>query len=156
MKRKKRAEERGDWCKKGAQVEVSLEDDGFRGSWYAATVLRTISRKNNKIFLEFHNLVDDADPAKPLRQSVHFILVRPVPPREPTRSFRLSEEVDAFHVDGWWEGVVTEVLDSSRYSVFFRCSREQIQFHESQLRLHREWFHRHWVPSFPDPPLPSS
>lgn len=149
--------EDADWCKKGAEVEVSLEDEGFRGSWYTATVLRTVSKKNNKMFVEFHTLMCDDDDTKPLRQFVNFILARPIPPRESARSFGLSEEVDAFHCDGWWEGIVTEVVDDSTYSLFFRSSREQIQFPQSQLRLHREWFHGQWVPSFPDPPpsLPS-
>ncbi|CAK9145242.1 unnamed protein product [Ilex paraguariensis] len=141
--------------KKGAVVEVSFEDEGFRGSWYSATVLRTVSKKNKKIFLEFHNLMADDKGTKPLREFIDIILVRPVPPREPKRSFKLSEEVDAFHNDGWWEGVVTHVLEgsSTRYSVFFRSSREQIEFQDSDLRLHREWVHGNWVPPFQEPPL---
>ncbi|KAL6958740.1 E2 ubiquitin-conjugating enzyme [Sarracenia purpurea var. burkii] len=88
-----------DCFKKGAEVEVSFEDEGFRGSWYTATVIRTVSKKNNKIFVEFHNLKADDRGRKPLREFVNIILVRPVPPREPRRSFKLSEEVDAFHND---------------------------------------------------------
>ncbi|KAL2521094.1 Uncharacterized protein Fot_25017 [Forsythia ovata] len=42
--------------KKGTQVEVSLDDDGFQGSWYTATVVRPISKKTHKIHLEFHTL----------------------------------------------------------------------------------------------------
>ncbi|KAL2486638.1 Agenet domain-containing protein [Abeliophyllum distichum] len=101
--------------KKGAQVEVSLEDDGFRG-------------------------------VLPLREAVDPILVRPIPPREARRRFHVSEDVDAFHNDGWWEGIVITALDGGRYSVFFRSSREQIEFDESQLRLHREWVYGKWVP----------
>uniref|UniRef100_A0A5B7BNL7 Agenet domain-containing protein n=1 Tax=Davidia involucrata TaxID=16924 RepID=A0A5B7BNL7_DAVIN len=137
-----------DCFKKGAEVEVSFEEEGFRGSWYTATVVRTVSKKNNKIFVEFHNLMADEKGTKPLREFVNAILVRPVPPREANRSFKFSEEVDAFHNDGWWEGVVTAVLEDSRYSVFFRSSREQIDFRQSDLRLHREWVHGKW-----DPPL---
>lgn len=136
-----------EWCKKGAEVEVSSDDEGLRGSWYTATVLRSLSRKSNKIFLEYHNLMaKDGKDSKPLREFVDAILVRPRPPRELNRRFKLSEEVDAFHNDGWWEGIVTAVLDDSMYSVFFRCSREQIDFHQCALRLHREWVHGDWVP----------
>ncbi|KAI7992866.1 Protein AGENET DOMAIN (AGD)-CONTAINING P1 [Camellia lanceoleosa] len=146
-----------EWLKKGAEVEVSFEDEGFRGSWYTATVLRTVSKKNNKIFVEFHSLMADDRGSKPLREFVNVILVRPVPPRELTRTFKLSEEVDAFHNDGWWEGIVTAILQDSRYSVFFRSSREQIDFPDSDLRLHREWVHGIWVPPLeqqPPPPPP--
>ncbi|KAL6968669.1 E2 ubiquitin-conjugating enzyme [Sarracenia purpurea var. burkii] len=141
-----------DCFKKGAEVEVSFEDEGFRGSWYTATVIRTVSKKNNKIFVEFHNLKADDRGRKPLREFVNIILVRPVPPREPRRSFKLSEEVDAFHNDGWWEGIVTAVLDDSRFSVFFRSSREQIDFRDSDLRLHREWVYGNWVPPLEEQP----
>ncbi|XP_052180292.1 protein AGENET DOMAIN (AGD)-CONTAINING P1 [Diospyros lotus] len=148
-------EEEEEWFKKGGEVEVSLEEEGFRGSWYTATVLRRVSKKNYKMLVEFKNLTADEEGTKPLRQFVEAILARPVPPRELNRSFKLSDEVDAFHNDGWWEGIVTAVYpmeeqrqDSStrRYSVFFRSSREQIDFPQSDLRLHREWFHGKWVP----------
>ncbi|KAL2508563.1 agenet domain-containing protein [Forsythia ovata] len=136
--------------KKGAQVEVSLEDDGFRGSWYTATVIRPISKKTHKIHLEFHTLTSGDNSAKQLREAVDPILVRPIPPREARRRFHVSEDVDAFHNDGWWEGIVIAALDGGRYSVFFRSSREQIEFDESQLRLHREWVYGKWVPPLED------
>ncbi|KAK9281386.1 hypothetical protein L1049_004286 [Liquidambar formosana] len=132
--------------KKGTVVEVSGEDEGFRGSWYLATILKPISKKTNKLYLQYHTLMAENDPTEHLRESVDVVQVRPKPPREANRSFKLSEEVDAFHNDGWWEGVVTEVLENKRYSVFFRTSRKQIQFDEKDLRLHREWVHGKWVP----------
>ncbi|CDP17049.1 unnamed protein product [Coffea canephora] len=148
--------------KKGAQVEVSFEEEGFRGSWYTATVLRPVSKKTNKIYLQFHTLVANDEPgSSPLQEHVDLILVRPVPPREPRRSFQVSDEVDAFHNDGWWEGIVIHVFPPptispttptapppiTRYSVFFRSSREQLDFPETDLRLHREWVHGKWVPA---------
>ncbi|PIN15558.1 hypothetical protein CDL12_11801 [Handroanthus impetiginosus] len=143
--------------RKGAQVEVCLEEEGFRGSWYTATVLRPVSKKSSKkprLFLEFHTLVttdDDKNTTQPLREAVDHILVRPIPPRESRRSFRVGEDVDAFHNDGWWEGIVIAVLDGGdRYSVFFRSSREQIEFSGYQLRLHREWVYGKWVPPLED------
>lgn len=166
--------------KKGSMVEVSSDDQGLRGSWFTATVLRSVSRRSHKIFVQYKTLVTTKDPKKPLREFVDVVLVRPLPPREPHRSFRLSEEVDAFHLDGWWEGIVTAVhphphpsggggggdnddhdtsssssVDSVTYSVFFRHSREQIDFPGSDLRLHREWVYGKWVPPLEDsPPSP--
>ncbi|KAG9157187.1 hypothetical protein Leryth_004871 [Lithospermum erythrorhizon] len=111
--------EDSNWFNKGSIVEVCLEDEGFRGSWYTATVLRSVSRRSNKVLLEFHTLMSDSKPtSKPLRQFVDVILVRPVPPRESNRGFFVDEEVDAFHNDGWWEGVVTDA-----YQVGVRESR---------------------------------
>ncbi|KAL3652951.1 hypothetical protein CASFOL_002632 [Castilleja foliolosa] len=144
--------------KKGAQVEVSFDEEGFRGSWYTATVLRPPpkkSSKNPRIHVQFDTLTEadegEENAAVPLCENVDLILVRPIPPREARRRFRVDEDVDAFHNDGWWEGVVIAVLDGGdRYSVFFRASREQIDFPESELRLHREWVHGEWVPPLED------
>ncbi|KAL2508757.1 agenet domain-containing protein [Forsythia ovata] len=130
---------------KGTQVAVSFEDDGLRGSWYTATVVRPISKKTNKIHLEFYTLTSGDNSAKLLREAVDPILVRPIPPRKARRQFNVSENVDAFHNDGWWEGIVITALDGGRYSVFFRSSREHIEFDESQLHLHREWVYGKWT-----------
>ncbi|KAL2475790.1 Agenet domain-containing protein [Abeliophyllum distichum] len=127
------------------KLEVSLEDDGLRGSWYTATVVRPISKKTCKIHLEFHTITSGDNSAKLLREAVDPILVRPIPPREPQRQFNVSEDVAAFHNDGWWEGIVITVLDGGRYSIFFQSSREQIKFDESQLCLHREWVYGKWT-----------
>lgn len=146
---------------KGARVEVCFDEMGFRGSWYTATIIETPSKRAQKVFLQFDNLLDEDDgdskddgkcPPKPLRDHVNYILVRPLITGEPERTYQLSDDVDAFHNEGWWEGVVTGVYPASsdgrpaRYSVFFRSSREQIEFYASQLRLHREWVYGKWVP----------
>ncbi|KAL2465517.1 Agenet domain-containing protein [Abeliophyllum distichum] len=131
--------------KKGTQVEVSLEDDGFRGPWYTATIVHPISKKTHKIHLEFHTLTSGDNSAKPLREAVDPILVRPILPREARRQFNVSENFDDFHNDSWWEGIVITALDDGRYSVFFRSCREQIEFNKSQLRLHREWVYGKWT-----------
>ncbi|CAK9137638.1 unnamed protein product [Ilex paraguariensis] len=131
--------------KKGAEVEISSNDDGFRGAWYPGTVIRP-TRSENKVLVEYKTLTADEAGKKPLRETLDLVQLRPPPPRERKRNFKFSEEVDAHHNDGWWEGVVTEVLDNGRYSVFFRGTREQIEFGEEQLRLHREWVNGKWSP----------
>ncbi|KAL2505905.1 Agenet domain-containing protein [Abeliophyllum distichum] len=123
--------------KKGTQVEMSLEDDGFWGSWYTATVVCPISKKTHKIHLEFHTLTSGDNSAKSLRWT-QFWSVPSHHARHARRRFNNSEDVDAFHNDGWWEGIVITAQNGDRYSVFFRSSREQIEFDEFQLRLHRE------------------
>ncbi|KAL1827293.1 hypothetical protein ACET3Z_005705 [Daucus carota] len=130
--------------KKGAQVEVNLEEPGFRGSWFTGTVIRAVTKKTRKLFIEFDTLRSD-DGSKPLRELVDVILARPIPPRERFRSFKF-EEVDAYYNDGWWEGVITGVHEDDRYTVYFRPSKEEIQFRGSDLRLHREWVRGIWVP----------
>ncbi|KAL2501404.1 Uncharacterized protein Fot_35252 [Forsythia ovata] len=86
--------------------QVSLEDDGFQGSWYTATVVRPISKKTHKIHLEFHTLTSGDNSAKLLREAVDPIMVRSIQPRGARRQFNVSDDVDAFHNEGWWEGIL--------------------------------------------------
>ncbi|PIA60957.1 hypothetical protein AQUCO_00300463v1 [Aquilegia coerulea] len=134
-----------DLFSKGMEVEVCSDDVGLRGAWFTATVLRS-NLKKNKICVEYKTLIANEKDNKPLREFVNVVNLRPIPPREIQRSFQSSDEVDAYHNDGWWEGVVIKVLDNSRYSVYFRSGKEQIDFNESQLRIHREWVNGIWVP----------
>lgn len=135
------------YFKPGTIVEISSDDPGFRGSWYAGTVVRRASAKEPAKFLvEYTHLFDDEAGKKPLREIVDEFQLRPEPPRDGDRCFKFSEEVDAYYNDGWWEGVITEELGNERFSVFFRGSREQLEFGKEDLRLHREWVNGCWKP----------
>lgn len=137
------------YFKKGADVEISSDEEGFRGSWYAGTVVRppgNVKRGSAKVLVEYKTLMDDEEGTRPLREELELVQLRPPPPRENRRSFKFSEEVDAYYNDGWWEGIITEVVGEDKYLVFFRGTREQIAFKASELRLHREWVHGKWVP----------
>lgn len=131
--------------KKGAEVEVSSDDDGFRGAWFAATVVRSPSRRTNKLLVQYKSLVTDRSRSKPLIEAVRTGQVRPLPPSEPIPVFSSGEKVDAFLNDGWWEGIVDKVLDDSRYSVFFSVTNEYMEFNQSELRIHREWVSGSWI-----------
>ncbi|KAL0412889.1 UNVERIFIED_CONTAM: protein AGENET DOMAIN (AGD)-CONTAINING P1 [Sesamum radiatum] len=137
------------YFKKGAEVEISSDEEGFRGSWYAGTVVRppgNVKRGSAKVLVEYKTLTEDEKGTRPLREELQLVQLRPPPPREKRRSFKFSEEVDAYYSDGWWEGIITEVAGEDKYLVFFRGTREQIAFKASELRLHREWVHGKWVP----------
>ncbi|OMO78839.1 hypothetical protein CCACVL1_14069 [Corchorus capsularis] len=136
----------------GSQVEISSNDKGFRGSWYTGTVIRRAaqsSRKNpsaaNNYLVEYHELLNKAA-TKPLRETLNAGDLRPLAPRETSRKFKFGEWVDAYNDDGWWEGYITEELDNGNFHVYFKGSKEQLEFREDQLRLHREWVDGSWVP----------
>lgn len=132
------------YFKAGASVEISSEEEGFSGSWYEGTVIRKMKR--GKILVEYKDILDDGEKGK-LREELKAVLLRPIPPRESLdRNFNVNEDVDCLHNDGWWEGVVTEVLADGSYSVYFRSSREQMKFQRRDIRLHREWLHGDWNP----------
>ncbi|KAL5700779.1 hypothetical protein ACHQM5_026187 [Ranunculus cassubicifolius] len=134
---------------KGMLVEVCSDDQGLRGAWFVATILQSIPRKK-KALIQYHTLItsssSDEERSKPLKELVDFINLRPIPPKGSNFRFNLSDEVDAYHNDGWWEGIVTRVLEKDRYLVYFRCGKEEIEFGEEELRVHREWVNGNWIP----------
>ncbi|MED6216604.1 hypothetical protein PIB30_009197 [Stylosanthes scabra] len=131
--------------KPGTRVEVSSDDDGFRGSWFSGTVTR---RAGDKFTVEYDNLLASERSKKKLKEQLGFHQLRPLPPADPGAEFKFGNEVDAFHNDGWWEGSITKELENGKFAVYFRGSREQIEFTKDQLRIHREWQNNKWVPPF--------
>uniref|UniRef100_A0A7N0TEF5 Agenet domain-containing protein n=1 Tax=Kalanchoe fedtschenkoi TaxID=63787 RepID=A0A7N0TEF5_KALFE len=144
----------------GTEVEISSEEDGFRGSWYAATVVTpppsatgtTRTRKvsgadrSEKVTIEYRDLMEDGRSKKRLRETIDVVQIRPIPPREAKVDFKFNDLVDALFNDGWWEGVIVKVLEGGRFQVYFRATKELIEFGEESLRIHREWVHGHWIP----------
>ncbi|KAI4992224.1 hypothetical protein ZWY2020_046716 [Hordeum vulgare] len=108
----------------GAEVEVRSDDLGFAGSFYEATVAGHLLSEGRR------------------RAAATDVRPRP-PPVE--REFAIHEMVEAFHSDGWWDGVVAAVVpppvtgDRRRraYRVTFPTSRETLQFQETDLRPRR-------------------
>ncbi|KAK6143838.1 hypothetical protein DH2020_024186 [Rehmannia glutinosa] len=138
------------YFKVGADVEISSDDEGFRGSFYEGTVVgppRKVRKSFGKVMVEYKTIMEDEAGKKPLREELELVQLRPPPPREDRRRFKFSEEVDAYYNDGWWEGTITEVVgEEDKYLVFFSGTREQIGVTASELRLHREWDYGKWVP----------
>ncbi|MED6222422.1 hypothetical protein PIB30_064306 [Stylosanthes scabra] len=132
--------------KPGTRVEVSSDDDGFRGSWFSGTVTRRVGA--DKFTVEYDNLLASERSKKKLKEQLGFHQLRPLPPEEAGAEFKFGDEVDAFHNDGWWEGSITKELENGKFAVYFRGSREQIEFTKDQLRIHREWLNDKWDPPF--------
>ncbi|OMP09416.1 hypothetical protein COLO4_05529 [Corchorus olitorius] len=140
----------------GSEVEISSNDPGFRGSWFTGTIIKRApqsARKNsnsaaNQFVVQYTHLFEDEAGTMPLQETINAADLRPLAPRERVRKFKFGEEVDAYHDDGWWEGVITKELENGKFDVYFKGSKEQLEFGEDQLRLHREWANGSW-----DPPL---
>lgn len=131
----------------GSQVEISSNDPGFRGSWYTGVIIkRPSSKKPNKFLVQYTHLFEDEAGTAHLKETIDAVDIRPLAPRESTRKFKFSEEVDAYYNDGWWEGVITKELENGKFHVYFKRSKEQLEFGEEQLRLHREWINGSWTP----------
>ncbi|XP_078159014.1 protein AGENET DOMAIN (AGD)-CONTAINING P1-like isoform X2 [Carex rostrata] len=128
---------------KGMVVEVSSDEDGFKGAWFTATIIRPVG---TRFCVEYHDLRTDDETAL-LQETVDPIHIRPIPPE--TRCgpdpLRLLEEVDAYHNDGWWAGVVSKVVGKNRYVVYFRQWKEEMEFGHDVLRPHFDWVGGRWV-----------
>jgi hypothetical protein len=144
---------------KGEEVEVSSDEEGFRGAWYLATILefpkpqsqaavKSASKKKRKAIVQYKTLVTE-DGSAPLVEQVDPHLIRPLPPQYLLKNgglFQENEAIDASLRDGWWSGVVKKVLDGgSRYMVYFDNPPDVVEFEAKDLRLHLDWVDGHWV-----------
>ncbi|CAN1180454.1 Protein AGENET DOMAIN (AGD)-CONTAINING P1 [Linum perenne] len=136
--------------KQGQQIEISSHDLGFRGSWFSGTVVRRSKENPSHYVIQYDKLFEDDTGKVPLQETLHWVQLRPPPPPtdESSTKFKFSDEVEAYHKDGWWEGVITEEIGDGKFAVFFRSSKEQIVFEEKELRMQREWINGKWNPPF--------
>lgn len=132
-----------------SQVEVSSDEEGFKGAWFRALVVEnpnpsSASKKRKKVLVEYWNLVTE-DGAQQLREHVDLGHLRPLPPETPSQDFEVGDIVDADYRDGWWTGVVKKVLGNSKYRVFFENPADIIEFEQKQMRVHQDWVGGKWV-----------
>lgn len=130
---------------KGDQIEVKRPN----GAYYAATVLLPPSvMQKNMVFVEYHA---DEEGSKCVRGYVDLTHVRPSPPLELNRCFKIGDAVDAYWENGWHQGVVRDLLKDSKYVVDFHGNEGKVEdkseIHQCNVRLHREWDDASWVPS---------
>ncbi|RVX01565.1 DUF724 domain-containing protein 7 [Vitis vinifera] len=125
--------------RQGSLVEVRINNDGCRGSWYVAKI---IMAEKSRALVEYQDLLDGKDGSRRLREVVDTLFLRPLPPLETNASFGEYDIVDTFYHDGWCTGVIICIKDS-KYTVFF--SNNEIQVDRSDLRLHKEWVNGKWV-----------
>lgn len=135
---------------KGVEVEVTSDEEGFKGAWYRAHILESVSKssskKRKKPVVEYKALVTE-DGSGPLTEQVELSYIRPLPPQtENSReSFDVDDIVDAFYRDGWWTGTVRKILEDGRFRVYFDHPPDIIEFEAKDLRSHWDWVDGKWV-----------
>ncbi|XP_019058448.1 PREDICTED: DUF724 domain-containing protein 1-like [Tarenaya hassleriana] len=125
-------------------VEVSSEEEGFEGSWFVARVVEPIGE--DKYLVEYLDLREE-NGVQLLKEEADILHIRPPPPpsSDGDKDFELGDKVDAFYNDGWWEGIITEILKDGRFGVFFKHPREMIRFGRQGLRFHKDWINGNWL-----------
>jgi hypothetical protein len=142
----------------GTEVEVRIDDEGFYGSWYEATVIGFEPAGGRWIpaqyTVSYSHLVAQDGP-----DSVVASLVRPRPPPPPVPGsssapppprFLLHDIVEVFDCNGWWSGIVVAPAPAgpaSPVTVAFPITREVIPFPPNVLRHRRDFVGGEWVPS---------
>ncbi|XVE77519.1 hypothetical protein DITRI_Ditri13aG0069600 [Diplodiscus trichospermus] len=136
--------------RKGTPVEVSSDEEGFRGAWYLATILESppkyTSKKRKKALVQYTTLLAE-DSSSPLTEYIDPAFIRPLPPNKEDAQlgFEVNDIVDARYRDGWWTGVVRKVLEKSKYRVYFDNPPDVIEFEGKDLRVHWNWIDGKWV-----------
>ncbi|KAM3380090.1 domain-containing protein 7 [Capsicum galapagoense] len=150
----------------GDEVEVTREQAGYSGARYEAVVVEPLKpvapthypkndSKRRGFWVEYKHLLADGGESVPKKEFVRKkCLIRPVPPvatKDESRGFQVNDVVDAFHLAGWWTGVVVGIVwddggeNGCRYRVGFTEPEEEIEFSELDLRYHLEWVDGNWV-----------
>lgn len=132
---------------KDRKVEVTPDDEGFKGSYFRA-ILEENPRKSGhqKLKVRYLTLLNE-DGSAPLTKIVDQSLIRPVPPENLNNSvvFEKGSVVDAYLKHGWWTGVVIKSMEDEKYLVYFDSPPDIIQFERKQLRVHLDWTFLKWV-----------
>ncbi|KAJ4844348.1 hypothetical protein Tsubulata_025249 [Turnera subulata] len=141
----------------GSLVEVTFEEDGLKGAWFAGKVIQSSSsrQRDTHYLVIFESLLQN-NGKKPLREYFSGSYMRPSPPPLPNdQGFEVSDVVEAYYQDGWWKGVIHQVnvleenqdQSSKTYTVYFEMPPHNITFSTKDLRHHQDWMHGRWVPS---------
>ncbi len=142
----------------GERIEVCSKEEGFKGSFFAATVIAKPDK--NSYYVRYKNLLEN-DGLTRLVEKVTKDEVRPVPQKINASStlsrYSMFDEVDAFDQDGWWVGKIIEKVDEEdieeeedqepMYYVYFSTYAQKIAYPISRLRAHLEWINGKWVSS---------
>ncbi|XP_051127915.1 protein AGENET DOMAIN (AGD)-CONTAINING P1 [Andrographis paniculata] len=131
--------------------------------WYPATFLRS---SPPQVYVQFDTLSEfEGHPTSPpLREYVRAEDVRPTPPSELHRYFKVGELVEGFCWEnkGWRKGTIVDILEKSRYAVSFEegdaHAHAHAHAHKSssnprvdklepwEVRSLREWVDGSWHP----------
>lgn len=127
----------------GMLVEVKSDEEGYQGSWYQATIVKSLG--NDKFLVEYLTLKTE-DETQFYQEEADILCIRPCPPEiQRVEPFELFAQVDAWYNDGWWVGHISRVIDGFKYMVFFRNTNEEMDFEHFKLRPHQDWIEEKWV-----------
>ncbi|CAN6870751.1 unnamed protein product [Brassica oleracea] len=138
-----------DLTKLSCEVEVSLQEDGFKGSWFRAILEKNPTRvKGEKLRVCYKTLLHE-DGVNPCKETIERCFIRPVPPECLNEGvvFKEGSVVDAYFNNGLWTGVIVVERPDGSFFVYFDDPPDTMIFIRSQLRPHADWIGSKWVKS---------
>ena len=151
----------------GSCVQVRLNEQGLRGSWHPAVVVKV---KSGRRVVEYEELLSEEREGEKLRETIAVgksldgggvresprklsgrssvvkdrIVLRPRPPKlayPPRCSWTKGLWVDVFWNDSWWEGILQESITSGKQvvNVFFPDEGGVEAYAVKNLRVRQEW-----------------
>ncbi|KAI5658700.1 hypothetical protein M9H77_27493 [Catharanthus roseus] len=135
---------------KGDSVEICMQEEGFLGSFYEATFLCK-TRNQKKLLVRYKTLMYEQDEDEKEYERIFEVdaiepcWVRPSPPKILVSEFKLSEKVDAYDNEGWWEGIIVKRHGFNNYSVYFETTNELKDFSSYELRVHQDYVDGVWI-----------
>ncbi|KAG2298848.1 hypothetical protein Bca52824_035320 [Brassica carinata] len=123
----------------GANVEIA---SGRK--WYPGNALKTDMLNGVEMAkVEYLTLLlDKKKRTKRLQESISSDRIRPQSPSEKlgeTKILELTDNVEAYHNDGWCSGRVQAIFNNDTYYFSFNRSSQHIQFSLCDLRIPKEW-----------------
>ncbi|XP_020260478.1 DUF724 domain-containing protein 3-like isoform X2 [Asparagus officinalis] len=133
----------------GTRVEVSRDEENFGAAWFVGNILKVIGKTN--FLVEYEKLKVDSDNSteNPLKEIVDIQYLRPCPHIAVHTHFNVLDEVEGFQQDGWFTGVVLEILPESRYIVKYKHQDKEVVLDDTLLRPCHIWRNNHWVHTSP-------
>ncbi|KAL1569020.1 DUF724 domain-containing protein 6-like [Salvia divinorum] len=136
----------------GSAVEVLEKDADLAGVRFVGTVVpprgKVDPENQGKLCVRYKTLLARKGRSYRLREFVDISSVRPTPPppHKAGKRFQLNDVVEAYYKDGWWEGVVTGVVDGGEmFVVTFENPPDEREFGPSRLRAHWDWVDGVWT-----------
>uniref|UniRef100_A0A7N0UDA6 Agenet domain-containing protein n=1 Tax=Kalanchoe fedtschenkoi TaxID=63787 RepID=A0A7N0UDA6_KALFE len=127
----------------GMRVEVSSDERGYEGAYYAAEVVEYLG--SDRYLVEYLTL-RTSDYKQALREEAESRHIRPCPATKlRLNRYRQFEVVDCWYNEGWWSGEVSKVLGGHNYEIHFPSTLEMLEFTHGDLRPHEEWIDGQWV-----------
>ncbi|CAL1384723.1 unnamed protein product [Linum trigynum] len=152
------------------KIEHLCQDSGIRGCWFRCTVLQ-VSRRQIKV--RYDDLRDEeecgnleewipvfrlAGADKLGMRRLGRLTIRPAPSdKETNLTLEVGSAVDAWWSDGWWEGVVTSVNNTSNdVQVYFPGEKFVLNMQRNYIRTSQDWVDDQWIDIQPKPDILSA